>query len=350
MAETIQNNPLLQKFDEAPFSNIETGHFKPAILAAIEQARAEIETIANNENPPTFSNTIEALDASGYQLSRVTSVFFNLNSAETNDAIQQIAQEVSPQLAAFRNDITLNQKLFQRIKAVYEQSNTLELTPEQSTLLEKNYKSFSRNGANLSPADKEKLRAIDSELSQLTLKFGENVLAETNAFEMHLTKEEDVDGLPEGAKTAAAQLAKSKGKEGWVITLQYPSYIPFMKYAKNRDLRKKLSLAFGSKAFKNNDFDNQANVLRIANLRHQRANLLGYTTHAHFVLEERMAESPQKVNAFLQELLDKAKPAAEKEFEQLKDFAERTDGITDLQKWDSAYYAEKLKQELFELR
>ena len=343
------NNPLLQSFDQAPFSKIENEHFKPAITSAIEIAREEIEAIIRNEAPPTFENTIEALEYSGQQLARVTAVFFNLNAAETNETIQKIAQEVSPSLSEFQNDITLNEQLFERVKAVYEQRDVLDLNPEQKTLLEKRYKSFSRNGANLSEDKKQELRKIDTELAQLQLKFGEHVLAETNAFEMHLTQASEVEGLPESALEAAAQLAKSKNKDGWIITLQYPSYIPFMKYAKNRERRKQLALAFGSKGFHGNELDNQENVLRIVKLRHQRAQILGYSTHAHFVLEERMAETPEKVLTFLNELLQKAKPAAEKEFKELQLFAKSLDGIEDLQKWDGAYYSEKLKQQKFQL-
>ncbi|ADY29928.1 Oligopeptidase A [Cellulophaga lytica DSM 7489] len=342
-------NPLLSPFDTAPFSQIENEHFMPAFTQAMTDARAEIDAITENKEVPTFTNTIEALDFAGQQLDRISSVFFNLNSAETNEKIQKIAQEVSPLLSEFGNDITLNEALFKRVKAVYEQKDNLDLTVEQQTLLDKRYKGFSRNGANLAEDKKTRLREIDAELSKLKLKFGENVLAETNKFKMHLTNEEDLDGLPEGEKEAAAQLAKSKDLDGWLITLDYPSYIPFMKYAKNRELRKKLSLAFGSKAFKGDELDNQENVLKIAKLRHERANLLGYATHANFVLEERMAETPEKVHSFLNELLEKAKPAAEREFKQLEDFAKELDGIDQLQKWDGAYYSEKLKQKLFNL-
>ncbi len=343
------NNPLLEPFDQAPFSKIKNEHFKPAFLQAIEDAKKEIDAIVDNPEPPSFENTVAALDFAGQQLDRISSVFFNLNSAETNEEIQKIAQEVSPLLSEFSNDITLNQGLFQRIKTVYEQRDSLELDPEQNTLLEKKYKSFSRNGANLNDTDKKRLREIDAELAKLKLTFGENVLAETNKYEMLLTNEEDLKGLPEGEKEAAAHLAESKGKKGWLITLDYPSYIPFMKYAENRELRKELSMAFGSKGFHNDELDNQDNVLKIVNLRHERANLLGYPTHAHFVLEERMAETPDKVLDFLNELLEKAKPAAELEFAELEAFAKELDNIDTLQKWDSAYYSEKLKQKLFNL-
>lgn len=342
-------NPLLTPFDTAPFSKLKNEHFMPAFTQAIAATRAEIDAITENIEAPTFANTIEALDFSGQQLDRISSVFFNLNSAETNEEIQNIAQEVSPLLSEFGNDITLNEALFKRVQTVYNQKEDVDLTVEQQTLLDKRYKGFSRNGANLDEAKKTRLRAIDAEAAKLKLKFGENVLAETNAFQMHLTNEEDLAGLPEGEKEAAAQLAKSKDLAGWLITLDYPSYIPFMKYAKNRTLRKKLSLAFGSKSFNGDALDNQENVLKITKLRHERANLLGYTTHAHFVLEERMAETPEKVHAFLNELLEKAKPAAKREFKQLEEFAKELDGIDRLQKWDGAYYSEKLKQKLFNL-
>lgn len=342
-------NPLLQSFDTAPFSKIKNEHFLPAFKKAIRTSREEIDDITNNPEAPSFKNTIEALAYSGQLLDRISSIFFNLNSAETNEHIQKIAQEVSPMLSELGNDITLNEALFSRVKHIYAQKERLDLTEEQKTLLEKNYKSFSRNGANLPDAKKSRLREIDAASAKLKLSFGENVLAETNAYELHLTNEADLDGMPEGAKEAAAALAKSKDKDGWLITLDYPSYIPFMKYASNRELRKALSLAFGSRAFKGNEHDNQKNVLELVNLRHERANLLGYDTHAHFVLEERMAKTPEKVLAFLNDLLAKAKPAAQREFSQLENFAKAQDNIDQLQKWDSAYYSEKLKQELFSL-
>lgn len=342
-------NILLQSFDIAPFNAIQNEDYKPAIEAAIAQARQEIDFITNNPEPATFENTIAALDYAGYQLDRVTSIFFNLNSAETNETIQKTAQEVSPLLSEFSNDITLNEALFKRVKNVYDSRESLELTREEEVLLDKRYKGFSRNGANLAEDKKARLRAIDTELSKLSLTFGENILAETNKFELHLTDEADLAGLPESTKEAAAQTAEEKGKEGWVFTLEYPSYIPFMKYAENRELRKKMAIAFGAKGFHNDELDNQENVLKIVKLRQERANLLGYKTHAHFVLEERMAKSPENVERFLQDLLEKAKPAAEREFAQLANFAKKRDGIEELQKWDSAFYSEKLKQELFEL-
>ena len=342
-------NPLLQDFNTAPFSKIKTEHYIPAIKKGIEIAKIEIDEIVNNSDKPTFENTTVALDFSGEQLNRISGIFFNLNSAETSDEIQKIAQEVSPWLSAFRNDITLNEALFSRVKVVFDSKETLNLTTEQSTLLEKQYKGFARNGANLNDADKNKLRSIDAKLSKLSLKFGENVLAETHAFEMHLTEEKEVSGLPESVKEAAAEVAKYKDKEGYIFTLDYPSYIPFLTYADSRDLRKKMAIAAGKKAFQDNEFNNEKIVLEIVNLRHQRSNLLGYKTHAHFVLEERMAETPEKVIEFSNNLLEKAKPAAEREFKDLENFAKNLDGINQLQKWDGAYYSEKLKKELFDL-
>ena len=345
----MSKNPLLQPFDLAPFSKIKNEDFLPAFIELIDAAKKEIDAITSNTNVPTFENTIEALEYSGEQLDRVSSLFFNLNSAETNSEIQKIAQEVSPMLSEFGNDITLNNNLFLRIKSIYDQKENLNLSIEQSTLLDKKYKSFSRNGANLSDDKKEILRGIDKELASLKLKFGENVLAETNAFELHITNEEDLKGLPEGEKDAAEQLAKHKGKEGWIVTLAYPSYIPFMKYADNREIRKKLAIAAGAQCFKKDQYNNEENVLKISKLRFQRANLLGYNTHSHFVLEERMAGTPEKVTSFLNDLLEKAKPFADKEFKELETFAKELDGIDHLEKWDSAYYSEKLKNKLFNL-
>jgi len=343
------NNPLLQLFDSAPFSKIKNKHYLPAIKQLIELTKAEINAITSNPELPSFENTVEALENTGMQLDRATSIFFNLNSAETNDQIEKIAQEISPLLSAFSNDILLNEVLFKRVKVVFEKKETLKLNIEQQMLLEKQYKSFSRNGANLSLDKKEMLRKIDANLSTLKLTYGENVLAETNSFEMLITNENDLSGLPAGSVEAALQTAKEKKKTGWMFTLDYPSYVPFMMYSSNRALRKKMAIAFGAKAFQNNKRDNQQNVLNITNLRHQRAVLLGYKSHAHFVLEERMAKTPEKVQTFLKELLEKAMPAAEKEFKEIEEFAKEMDGIDQLQKWDGAYYSEKLKQKRFNL-
>jgi len=345
----ILSNKFETPYNTAPFLKIANTDFLPAFKKAIKEAKSEIDSIINSKEKPSFKNTIEALDFSGEQLDRISSIFFNLNSAETNEDIQKLAQEISPLLSEFSNDITLNEDLFKRVKTVYDSKNNLDLTIEQQTLLNKKYKSFSRNGANLPEDKKEQLREIDKKLSKLKLKFGENLLAETNKFEMLITNKNDLAGLPDGTKEAAKQLADSKDKKGWLFTLDYPSYIPFVTYADNRELRKKITLAAGSKGFKNNDLDNQENVLQIVKLRHERANLLGYKTHAHFVLEERMAQTPETVLNFSNELLEKAKPAAKREFENLENFAKELDNIDKLEKWDGAYYSEKLKQKLFSL-
>lgn len=346
-------NPLLEKFEtpfeSAPFSKIKNDDYKPAFIQAIDEAKAEIDAITSNPETPTFENTIEAMELSGEKLGRISSIFFNLNSAETNDEIQQIAQEVSPLLSEFGNDVRLNQDLFERIKVVYNQKDSLKLTEEQAYLLEKKYKGFSRNGANLNEEDKNKLREIDKQLAMLSLQFGQNVLAETNAYELIITDENDLKGLPQYVIDQAKADAEQNEYEGWLITLQAPSYIPFMQYAENRELREKLFRANGVKAYQNNEYNNEENVKNIVKLRQERAKILGYKTHADYVLEERMAKKPETVLDFLHDLLTKAKPFAEKEIKELAALAKEVDGIETLQRWDHGYYAEKLKQRKFSL-
>jgi Zn-dependent oligopeptidase len=344
-------NPLLEKFntshETAPFSKIKLEHYKPAFEIAIKETKNEIDAIVNNKQKPTFENTIEALEYSGKRLEVISNIFFNLNSAETSPEMQKLAQELSPMLTKHANDIALNNALFLKIKAVYDQKSSLNLNKEQQKLLDKSYKGFSRNGALLSDLDKEKLRLIDTDLSKIALTFSENNLAENKSFTLHIIDEKDLSGLPDGAKEAAKMDAKNKNLDGWLFTLDYPSYVPFMTYADNRELRKKMSIAFGAKSFRNNEFDNQENVKKLAGLRHQRANLLGYKTHAHFTLEERMSKNPETVQIFLNDLMVKAKPAAQNEFETLSQFAKELHGIEKLEKWDGSYYSEKLKQKLF---
>ena len=345
-------NPLLEKYNTpygtVPFSLIKEEYFLPALKEAIIIGKSEIDIIANNSEAPTFDNTIEAMQYAGELVGSISTVFFNLNSAETNDEIQKIAQEFSPLITEYSNDIRLNPLLFERINSVWENKESFDLDDVQLRLLEKSYKGFARNGAKLSDADKDKLREIDTQLSKLSLNFGENVLAETNAYELHLTDESDLDGLPQSAKDAAAMLAKDKEKEGWIINLDFPSVVPFLKYATNRELRKEVSIAFGSRAFKGNEKDNSENVIKIVQLRQKRAELLGYKSHADFVLEERMAKSPETVSVFLNDLLEKAKPAAEKEFTNLSEFAKSIGGPEELQSWDASFYTEKLKKEKFD--
>ena len=346
-------NILNQRFDSpygtAPFSKIKTVDFIDAFKTAIAKSKAQINAICNNLEAPSFQNTIEALEFSALELERISSIFFNLNAAETNGDIQQIAQQISPMLAEFSNDVALNEVLFSKIKSIFEQKDSLTLSQEQAQLLEKKYKSFSRNGALLNTKDKEHLREIDKALSKLKLTFGEHLLAETNNFELHILEESKLEGLPDDEKEAAKLRAIQKEKKGWIISLDYPSYVPFMKYAKNRELRRRLALAFGRKGFQNNELDNQKIVLEIAKLRFQRANLLGYKTHADYILEERMAKTPQTVKVFLSDLLEKARPFAQKEFENLSQFAQKIDGLKTLQKWDNAYYSEQLKKQQFDI-
>jgi Zn-dependent oligopeptidase len=346
------NNPLLQEFktpyQTAPFLSIRNEHFKPAIVEAIQMAKAEIDLITTQTAEPTFENTIEALEFAGAKLDIISSIFFNLNSAETNDEIQKIAQEISPLLSDFTNDIRMNKDLFKRIRQVWEQRESLTLTVEQQTLLEKKFKSFSRNGALLNEVDQNKLRAIDKSLASLKLKFGENVLAETHHFELHLTQAEDLAGLPDDSIEEALQTAKAKGKDGWIFTLDFPNYQAIMKYSEHRAIREQMAKAYGKRGFQDNAQNNENTVKEIVALRHERAQLLGYPTHAHFVLEERMAEHPEKVIDFLQDLLVKSKPFAQREFETLEKFAQ-TQGLDHLEAWDASFYSEKLRKQRFNL-
>ena len=346
---SILNTPFNTPYNSAPFSKIKTADFLPAFKLAIQNSKKNIEDITSNTEVPNFKNTVEALEFSSLILERISNLFFNLNAAETNQAIQKIAQQVSPLLTAFSNDISLDKALFKRIKYVYKQKGKINLTVEQNTLLEKKYKSFVRNGANLKSSDQSKLREIDKELNSLRLTFGEHLLSETNRFRLQIEDRSDLEGLPENCIKTAKILAKKEGKKGWLFTLDYPSYVPFMTYANNRALRKKMVLAFGKKGFQNDAFDNQLLLLKIVKLRHQRARLLGYKTHADYVLEERMAKSPETVLSFLEDFKSKAMPAARREFSELSKFAKELDGIETLQKWDSAYYSEKLKKRCFDI-
>lgn len=345
-------NPLLKAFNtayqSAPFREIKEEHYLPAFQELIKISEEEIQQITDNSEEPNFSNTIEALAYSGEQLDIVSNIFFNLNSAETNDEIQKIAQEVSPLLTEFSSKISQNEKLFERIKKVYEERENLNLNEEQKTLLNETYKGFVRSGALLDEEDKKKLEKINMELSIKSLQFGQNVLASTNAYFKHITNKEELAGIPDSILSQYAEEAKERNLEGYVITLQYPSYIPVMTYAKNRELRKELALANGKKSFDNREFDNQNLIKELVTLRHQKAQLLGYKNFADFVLEERMAKFPNNVLTFLNELLEKATPYAQKEIEELKTLAQK-DGIDEIQSYDHAYYAEFLRKQKFDL-
>jgi len=346
-------NPLIENFktpfETPPFDKIKEEHFLPALKEGIKRAKDEIETIKTNSEPATFENTIEALENTGELVGRTAEIFYNLNSAETNDEIQKIAREFSPLLSEYSNDIMLDADLFERIKCVKEKNND-HLNEEQLMLLDKTYRGFTQNGANLSDDKKEQLREIDRELAGLSLKFGENVLAETNDYELVITDKEDLAGLPDYIVEAASETAAEKGKEGsYVFTLHFPSYIPFVTYSEKRELREKMARAYGSRAFRDNDRNNEETVKAIAALRYDRARLLGFKTHADFTLQERMAETPERVDEFLNDLLKVAKPAAQNEVSELETFAAERDGVEKLQKWDLSFYIEKLKQQRFKI-
>ena len=347
MATEKNNNPLLQNFNQAPFSTIDINDFEEAFHIYIQQTKAEIDEIVNQNESPSFENTIEALEFSGEKLERIAQIFFNLNSAETNEKIQELAQKISPELSKLNNDITLNPELFKRVKTVYEKREKLDLSTEQSRLLDLHYQNFARNGANLNSNDQNKLRAIDQELAQLSLTFGEHVLAETNEFELPIENDQRLKGLPETVIESAQNKAKEKGKSGYILTLDFPTYLPVMKYAEDREIRKTMAKAFGSRGFKDNDYNNEDIVLKISRLRYDRAQLLGYKHHAEYVLERRMANKLSLVNEFLDELLDKALPIAHHQLQEVSELAKQKDGIKALQKWDLHYYSELLKKQKF---
>ncbi|MFA6059737.1 MAG: M3 family metallopeptidase [Taibaiella sp.] len=345
------SNPLLAPFktpfESVPFQDIKQEDFKPAIIASIEAAKKEIDDLVSDTAAPTFENTIVTLEATGKQLNRATEAFFNLTSAETNDYLEQVQEDVSPLLAEYGNDITLNEGLFKKVKTVFEQTDKSKLSKEDFRLLDKTYKSFTRNGALLNDEDKEKLRAIDKELAALKVKFSQNVLQETNAYFLHITDEKEMEGIPDSIRTQAKEEATKRKLEGWVFTLQYPSLVPFLTYAANRERRKELHMANGRKAFQSNEYNNEEIIRKIVTLRDERARLLGFPTHAAFVLEERMASTPDNVFTFLNDLLEKAKPHAGKDVEALKPLAAK-DGIETLMPYDHAYYAEKLREEKYD--
>ena len=346
-------NPLLATYHTpyhtAPFHLIKTEHYEPAILKGMEMHNEEIEAIINNPEQPTFHNTIVALERSGATLDRVATIFGNLLSAETSDELQAIAQRVMPQLSEHSNNISLNEKLFARIKAVYDSAESTQLNQEDRALLDKTYDGFIRNGANLPEADKERFRQISSELSVLTLQFSQNNLNETNSYELPLTLEQ-LDGIPESVIEAYAQTAKEKDKEGYVVTLHAPSLVPFLKYSRNRELRKQLYMAYNTQCIKDNENNNTEIVKKLVNLRLERAQLLGFQTAADYVLTKRMAENSLNVYQLLNQLLEAYTPTAHKEVAEVVALAkELEDEDFELMPWDWAYYSEKLKEKRFNL-
>jgi len=345
------NNPLLMPFtakDQAvPFDQIKVEHYLPALDEAITLAKNNIAKIKANSATPDFENTIVALETVSEKADVIATIYGNLESAHSDDAFQALATEIYPKLTALASDVSLDEEIFKRVKAVYDNRNAMKLTAEQTRLLEKTYLSFVRNGALLSPEQKETLRQIDQEMSGLGLKYSEKVLKAPNSFEMFLDKHEDVAGIPEGVLEGAAAAAEAKGKKGqWFFNLQIPSYLPFMTYANNRALREKMSKAYSSRAF-GGEFDNQEIVKKIVTLRAKRANLLGFKTHAEFVLAERMAKDPGTVATFLQKLLKASKAAGQKDVSEVFEFAAKLDAIPELKPWDFGYYSEKLKEEKY---
>lgn len=342
---TIYNTP----FNCHPFDLIENDHFKPAIEDGIEKAQQEIAAIISNSEKPTFENTIEALEWSGNLLDKVTTVMYNLNSAETNDTLQEIVQEVTPALTKHSNDILLNEQLFDRIKHIEEHCENDKLTNEQQKLLENTISAFRRNGALLNNEKKQKLREINEKLADLSLNFGRNVLKDNNQYFKQITDKNILSGIPENSIIEAKNLADSKDLEGWIFILDFPSYNAVLTYADNRSLREEIYIAYHSKSFKNDALDNQKNVKQLSELRKEKANLLGYASHADFVLEKRMAETPETVLYFLENLLEKSLQFAHKELNQLTKFSVENGGPEVLQRWDLSYYAEKLKTALYEI-
>ena len=350
---TSVNNPFLQPYatphETVPFHLIRLEHYEPAIREGMRQEDEEIAAIVTNTEAPTFANTILPLAESGKLLERVTTVLFNLMSAETCDELEAIAEKMMPELSEHSNNISLNPELFARVKAVYEQRETLTLTPEERQLLEKTYDGFRRNGANLSDADKETYRRLSMELSTLTLRFSQNHLKETNRYELVLTQAEQLKGLPPSAVEAAAHTAAEKGKEGWVITLQAPSYVPFMKYSDCRDLRRELYMAYNTQCTHDNEQNNFDIVRQLVNHRMELARLLGYTDYADYVLRKRMAKDSAHVYRLLDDLLEAYTPAAHREVAEVEALARRLEGDDfQLMPWDFSYYSEKLKNEKYQ--
>lgn len=348
-----QENALLEDwntpYQTPPFDRITVEEYAPAFDAAIAEARAEIDSIVNNPEEPTFSNTIEALERSGAKLSRVSSLFFNLLEADGTDRMHEISMEVQPKLTEYSNDISLNEELFKRVKAVYDQRDSLDLDTEQAMLLTETYRGFARSGAALSDEDKETYRRLTSELAQLTLQFGQNVLAATNAFAINITDSTVVAELPDFVREAMAADAKARGEEGWTVTLHAPSYSAFMTYSSNRELKEQLWRANNALCMTDGDNDNREIVKKIVNTRLQIANLLGYQTYADYVLEERMAESRSNVNVFLKQLLDATKDYADKDYKIINEYAASQGFEGDVMPWDFSYYSEKYKQATYNL-
>jgi len=349
---SMNENPLLVEstapFGAPAFDKIKTEHYEPAFIAAIAEGKEQIKAIVDNPEEPDFSNTIEALEYCVATLNKIQNLFFNLNEACTDSLMQQTAEKVSPLITEYGMSIILNEELFAKVKAVYDKRESLKLNEEQARLLEKTYKTFARNGANLPDDKKAEFAKIQEELSLATLKFGKNVLSATNAYTLEISDESQLVGLPDYVKDAAASEAKARGKEGWVFTLNYPSYSPFLKYSENRELRETIWKAYNSKCI-GGDFDNTQTIRDIVELRIREANLLGYTTFADYQIEDKMAKNPQTVNNFLSDLLQKSLPYAKKECAQIEEYAHSNGFEGVIMPWDFSYWSEKYQQEKYSL-
>ncbi len=348
------SNPLLKTFNTPfqvpPFDKIQEGDFLPAFKEAIKAQEKEIADITSNQAAPTFANTVEALDRSGLLLNTVSAIFFNLSSANTSDSLQKIAKEVAPLLSQHNDNISLNKELFKRIKAVYDAKDKQNLSGEQSRLLEETYKNFIFGGAGLDEKQQERLRDINKELSLLSLKFGDNLLAETNGFQLVIDKKEDLAGLPQNLIDGAAQTAKEKGQEGkWMFTLHNPSVLPFLQYSEKRELREKIWRAWTNRGNNNNEYDNKETIKKIVNLRLERAKLFGYKNHAEYVLARNMAQNPGRVNELLMQLWEPALKVAKKEAADMQALIKKEGKSFKLEPWDWRYYAEKVRKEKYDL-
>ncbi len=352
VAQGQDGNPLLEKwstpFGTPPFSQIKNEHYEPAIKAAIKEAEKNINSIVNQKEKPSFENTILALEKASETLDRVTGVLFPLNSCHTDPEMQKIVMDISPELTRYSNSVSMNVKLFERVKALYDQRQSLNLNTEQLSLLEKYYKSFERNGVNLEKKEKKQFAQNSEKLSQLSQQFNQNVLADNNNYVLHITKEEDLSGLPENAIAAAREEAQSRNLEGWVFTLAYPSFGPFMTYADNRSLREQLWKAYNSRGNRGNENDNNEIIREMTFLRYQQAQMLGYRTYSDFVLSDRMAQSTENLNDFMKQLIEASFPMAKSDLIAVQRYAAAQGAEMPLQRWDFSYYSEKLKKEKYD--
>lgn len=347
-----QTNPLLEDWNTPhqtpPFSLIRTEHYAPAMRAAIKEAEVDIGNIVKQKEAATFENTIVALQTASERLDRISGVLFNLNECNTDSAMQQVVMELTPELTRYENSVSMNEKLFARVKAVYEQRDKLELTTEQRTLLENTYKGFVRNGVNLSGRDKKIFAKNSERLAELSQKMNQNVLADNNNYILHITKERDLNGLPENVKAAARQEAAERDMDGWVFTLAYPSFGPFITYADNRDLREQMWRAYNSRGNRGNENDNNEIIREMTLLRYQQAKLLGYSNYSEYVLSNRMCETPAQLSKFFDQMLDASMPYAIQDLKDVSNYASRHGAKLPLQRWDFSYWSEKMKQDKYD--